>query len=342
MVPQVGNKIHWQTAASALHPGSGAGLVPLPMPFTPPLPLILVLGPTASGKSALAAALAAQLGGEVISADAMAVYRDMDVGTAKPDTVTLAQVPHHLISIIDPAERCDVQRWLTLAEQVLADIRARGRLPIVAGGSPLYTKALLEGLSAGAPRDEAVRGALDARYATDGGEAMLAELARVDPVYARDRHANDQRRIVRALEVWQLTGMAYSAHHTTDGVRRSDLRPLLLGLKWDKEALHRRINRRVKDMFANGLVEEVGRLAPRLSPEAAQAVGYKEILALLSGTPFDLETAIYHVSRNTRNLAKHQLTWYRRFTDIRWLAGDDPELGTVALTACRDWLAAAS
>ena len=109
------------------------------MPFTPPLPLILVLGPTASGKSALAAALAAQLGGEVISADAMAVYRDMDVGTAKPDAVTLAQAPHHLISIIDPTERCDVQRWLTLAEQVLADIRARGRLPIVAGGSPLYT-----------------------------------------------------------------------------------------------------------------------------------------------------------------------------------------------------------
>ncbi len=312
------------------------------MTFTPPLPLILVLGPTASGKSTLAATLAAQLGGEVVSADAMAVYQDMDVGTAKPEAATLRLAPHHLISVIDPAERCDVQRWLTLAEQALTEIRDRGRLPIVAGGSPLYAKALLEGLSAGAPRDEAVRAALDARYAAEGGEAMLAELARVDPEYARDRHANDQRRIVRALEVWQLTGVAYSAHHTTDGHRRADLRPLLLGLKWDKDALHRRINRRVKDMFATGLVDEVRRLAPRLSPEAAQAVGYKEVLALLAGTPFDLDTAIYHVSRNTRNLAKHQLTWYRRFTDIRWLPGDDPALVDLALAECRAWMASNS
>ena len=302
-----------------------------------PIPLILVLGPTASGKSALAIALAEHLGGEVVSADAMAVYREMDLGTAKPTPADLARVPHHLVSVLDPGDRCDVQRWLGLAEAAVADIHARGRPAIVAGGSPLYTKALLEGLSAGAPRDAAVRERLTARYDRDGAPALFAELTRRDPVYAAQRHANDRQRVVRALEVIELTGQPYSSFHTTDGVARGDYRALSLGLTWDREVLHRRINARAKAMFAAGLIDEVRAIGPRLCPEARQAVGYKEVLAHLAGE-YDRERAEELVRRNSRHLAKHQLTWYRRFRDIVWLPGDADDLIQRALPLARTWV----
>ncbi len=306
-------------------------------PLASAQPLVFVLGPTASGKTSLAAALARSLNGEVISADAMAVYRGMDIGTAKPSAAELASVPHHLISIIEPEDRCDVSRWLALAEHAIAATASRGHLPLIAGGSPMYTKALLEGLSAGAPRCLALRAELDLRYAQEGGIALLHELTQVDPTYADDRHANDQKRIVRALEVWLLTGVPYSAHHTTDGVRRAEFRTVLLGLDWPRDVLHRRINRRVKDMFAAGLLDEVRAIAPRLSPEARQAVGYKEVLGVLDGS-IDLARAIELVSRNTRILARHQSTWYRRFRDIVWLPGDSPDLMERAAKIVRERL----
>lgn len=305
-----------------------------------PIPLILVLGPTASGKSALAAQLAAQIGGEVVSADAMAVYRGMDIGTAKPSATELALAPHHLISVFAPGERCDVSRWLALAETAIADIHQRGKTVVVCGGSPLYTKTLLEGLSAGAPRDEAVRAALNLRYTTEGAAVLFAELQRCDPVYAAQRHANDQMRVVRALEVQALTGLPFSSFHTTNGIRRDTYRSLLLGVQWDKETLHRRINTRTKAMFAAGLVDEVRALGPTLSPEARQAVGYKEVLDHLAGT-YRLDDAIELVKRNSRHLAKHQMTWYRRFTDIVWLPGAAPDLVLQAESAARAFLAAA-
>jgi tRNA dimethylallyltransferase len=303
----------------------------------PAIPLILVLGPTASGKSALALALAERLGGEVVSADAMAVYREMDIGTAKPGPAELARAPHHLVSVLDPSDRCDVQRWLGLAERAIAGIHARGRAAIVAGGSPLYTKALVEGLSAGAPRDDAVRAELTARYDAEGPEAAFAELARLDPVYAAQRHANDRQRVVRALEVIRLTGRPYSSFHTTDGIPRDAYRTLRLGLQWERDALHRRINARAKAMFASGLIDEVRALAPRLSPEAAQAVGYKEVIAHLAGE-YDRERAEELVRRNSRHLAKHQLTWYRRSREIVWLPGDAPDLADRAEQLARAFL----
>lgn len=300
----------------------------------PAIPLILVLGATASGKSSLAVTLAERLGGEVVSADAMAVYRGMDIGTAKPAAAELARAPHHLVSIVDSSDRCDVQRWLGLAETAIAGIHARGRVVIVAGGSPLYTKALIEGLSAGAPRDEVVRAGLTARYDAEGAPALFAELTRLDPVYAAQRHANDRQRVVRALEVIQLTGKPYSSFHTTDGIARDTYRTLSLGLEWDRDALHRRINARCKAMFAVGLIDEVRALAERLSPEASQAVGYKEVLAHLAGE-YDRERAEELVRRNSRHLAKHQLTWYRRFRDIAWLPGDAPDLSERAEALAR-------
>jgi len=298
------------------------------------IPLVVVLGCTAAGKSALALRLAEELGGELLSADAMAVYRGMDIGTAKASTAERARVPHHLIDVLEPDERCDVARWLELAESAIAAIDARGRRVVVAGGSPLYLRSLLEGLSAGPPRDDAIRERLRERYRVEGGEAMLAELQRIDPDYAAERHPNDLRRIVRALEVYQLSGRRYSSFHVTAGRRRADYRALLIGLDWDKEALHRRINARCKAMFANGLVDEVAALRERLSPAAQQAVGYKEVLGHLDGD-YDREHACYLVQRASRHLAKQQRTWFRRFTDVHWLPGDAEDLLQRALTLVR-------
>ncbi len=298
-----------------------------------PVSIILVLGPTASGKSALAAALAESLGGEVVSADAFAVYRGMDIGTAKPDAATRARVPHHLIDVLEPGERCDASRWLGLAEAAIRDIAARGRLPVIAGGTPLYTKLLVEGLSAGPPRDEALRATL----AASDPAALWVELQTADPAYAAARHPNDLRRIVRALEVFRLTGRPYSSFHTTDGGRRADLHALQLGLHWDKAVLHARIAERTAALFAAGLVDEVRGLRPRLSPEALQAVGYKEVVDHLDGR-LTLAACMDAVALGTRHLAKHQLTWYRRFTDIVWLPGEAPDLLDQATTHCHSWL----
>jgi tRNA dimethylallyltransferase len=298
--------------------------------------IILVLGPTASGKSALAADLAARLGGEVVSADAFAVYRGMDVGTAKPDAASRARVPHHLIDALEPGDRCDASRWVGLAEAAIAEIVARGRVPVIAGGTPLYTKLLVEGISAGPPRDDAVRAALQAAYTADP-RTTWDELCRVDPAYAASRHPNDARRIVRALEVFRLTGQPYSSFHVTDGKRRTDLMALQLGLHWDKPVLHARIVQRTRAMFAAGLVDEVRRLRPSLSPEALQAVGYKEVVDHLDGR-LSLDACVAAVELATRHLAKHQMTWYRRFDDIAWLPGDAPDLVDQAEATARAFL----
>lgn len=305
-----------------------------------PIPLILVLGPTASGKTALALHLARACDGEIVNADAMAVYRDMDIGTAKPSPAERAAIPHHCVDCVPVSEPCNLARWLTMAEAAIADIDRRGKVPVVAGGSPLYSKALLEGLSAGPPKDPALRAALEERYRREGGDALLAELQRVDPVYAADRHANDARRIVRALEVHALAGRPYSSFHTTDGVRRDCYRSLLIGLHWERPALNERINARAKRMFADGLIAEVAALEPHLSREARQAVGYKEVIAHLWGA-YDARRALELVRRNSRHLGKHQQTWYRRFSDIHWLAGDDPERFRRAEDLTRNFLGSA-
>lgn len=288
------------------------------------IPLICVVGPTASGKTSLAVHLAQCFDGEVVSADALAVYRQMDIGTAKPSATERQGVPHHCIDVLDPSDSCDAQRWLNMAEDAIMDIHARSKRVIVAGGTPLYLKLLLEGISAGPPKDVRIRSQLEHRYHNDGKDLLFAELQRVDPEYASERHPNDMKRIVRALEVYEITGKPYSSFHTTDGTRRSCWRTLLLGLRWQKEALHQRINARSRWMFQNGLVDEVERLLPIMSKQARDGVGYKEVIGYLKHS-HDLKHACYLVQRNTRLLAKHQITWYRRFRDIRWLDGADPD-----------------
>lgn len=301
-----------------------------------PIPLIIITGPTASGKTSLAVSLAAQLNGEIVNADAMAVYKGMDIGTAKPTLKEQAGVPHHVLDVVDPNETCHVQRWLDLAEAAIADIHQRGKTVLVSGGSPLYVKSLLEGLSAGTPRDDTLRQQLEDRLENEGAEALFAELQRVDPEYASERHPNDHRRVIRALEVFHASGKPYSSFHTTDGQRRDDYRSLLLGIRWDKEVLHKRINARCKAMFADGLVDEVRGLEGKLSPEARQGVGYKEVSGYLN-REYNLEDAAEKVRRGTRRLAKHQMTWLRRFHDMKWIPGDSEDILATALKHVADW-----
>lgn len=303
------------------------------------IPLVCVLGPTASGKSGLALALAAACNGEIVSADALAVYREMDIGTAKPSAEELALVPHHCVNVFDPSESCDAQSWLDLAEAAVVDIHSRGKLPILAGGTPLYFKLLVEGISAGPPKDTKIRSNLEQRYREEGADKLFAELKDIDPEYAANRHPNDAKRIIRALEVYQISGKPYSSFHTTDGTRRACWRTLLLGLRWDKEQLHSRINLRAKEMFNAGLLDEVRSLQDRLSKQARDGVGYKEVIGHFKGE-YDLAHALYLVRRHTRLLAKHQKTWYRRFHDIQWLEGAAPDLNEQALTRVRHFLAA--
>lgn len=298
------------------------------------LPPLFVVGPTASGKEALALALARALDGEIVSMDSMKIYRGLDIGTAKPSPAVRAEVPHHLIDVVDPWESFSVAAYVAAARRATAAIRARGRVPIVSGGTPLYLKGLLAGLFAGPPADWNLRAALDRRIAVEGTEALHAELARGDPAAARRIHPRDARRIVRAIEVLTLTGRPISAQQTQwespgPAERALSEEAVLVGLLWERDALNRRINRRAERMFAGGLVEEVRRLAAApggIGRAARQALGYKEVLAHLAGRA-TAEEALVEVKKRTRRFARRQMAWFRRFPGIRWLPCDD---GTTA------------
>ncbi len=273
----------------------------------------VIIGPTAGGKSDLAVEVAHLLGGpdkaEIITADAFQVYRGVDVGTAKPTADERRGITHHLIDILDPTEPFTVSDWLAAAERALTDIRARGRTPIVVGGTHLYIKAFLEGLFEGPDPDPALREQLRAL----GLPALRAELERADPAAAARIHPNDERRTIRALEVFRQTGTPISAHQKQwdAGAGRADC--LLVGLDWPVEALNQRINARVKSMLDRGLLEETRALlsANRLGPQARQALGYKQLIEHLEGRA-TLDAAIEQIKIETRRLAKNQRTWLKR------------------------------
>jgi tRNA dimethylallyltransferase len=288
----------------------------------------VIVGPTAGGKSSLAIAIALRLrdrlgiggaggaGGEVISADAIQVYRGLDIGSGKVTPDEACGVPHHLLDIRDPTERFSAEEWLTLAEHCISEIRARGNVPIVVGGTHFYVKALLEGLFDGPGSDEILRaelGALDPR-------ARFEELRRVDPAAAERIHPNDAKRVVRALEVFRLTGKPISSlqRQWDADAARSDA--MLVGLEWPTDLINRRINARVRDMVERGFVEEVRGLLARqaLGPTAREALGYKQIAAALErgGSRADIEEAIERTKIETRRFAKNQRTWLRRLRTI--------------------------
>ncbi len=268
-----------------------------------------IIGPTAAGKSDLAVELALRLPGEVVSADSMQVYRGLDVGTGKLTPAERRGVPHHLLDILDPHESFSVDTWLRLANSACDSVRARALSPILVGGSLLYVKAFLEGLFEGPPADEALRERLRASDAA----TRRAELERVDPLAAQRIHPNDERRTIRALEVFHTTGIPISEHQ-----RQWDAQPpradvTLVILDWPTDAINRRINARVRAMLDAGLIEETRTLAPVLGPQAREALGYKQLLrALEHETP--LPEAAEQIKIETRRFAKNQRTWLRRLS----------------------------
>jgi len=290
-------------------------------------PFPVIVGPTAGAKSALALALARDWpgGGEVVSADALQVYRGMDIGTAKPTGAERAAVPHHLIDLVEPGQPFSVADWLVRAEAAIADIRSRGRLPIVVGGTHLYVKILLEGMFEGPRADAELR----AEFLAMSPEALRRELERVDPAAATRLHPNDIRRTVRALEVHRLTGAPISAQQSQwDRARRPDA--ALIGLDWASGAINARINARVRTMMERGLLDETRSLLARgvLTGQAAEALGYKQLVRhLVGGEP--LEQAVEAIKIETRRLAKNQRTWLRRLRAVPgglWIdAGGVPE-----------------
>jgi len=303
-------------------------------------------GSTASGKTAVGIELARQIGAEIVSLDSMALYRGMDIGTAKPTAEERRLVPHHLIDIIDPSEEFSVAQYLEAATATADDIKSRGHQVLFAGGTALYLKSLLRGLFSGPPADWKFRRELEETARVEGPAALHTRLAQIDPPAAAKLHANDLRRVIRALEVHEMTGQPISSLQQQFAQGRSADHCKVFVLDWPRDNLENRIRQRVDAMFAVGLVEEVRRVTanvggeslPRLadryarssakgfasySRTASQALGYREVLEYLNGQR-DLAATIELVKLRTRQFAKRQLTWFRSLGECRWVTVSEP------------------
>lgn len=284
--------------------------------------IVVIGGPTASGKSGLAVELAEQVHGEIVCADSLTVYRGLEIGSAKPTPEQRRQVPHHLLDIREPTQPFTAADFRTEASHAINDILKRGKRPLVVGGTGLYLRVLLHGLTNAPGEDPALRQQLKARAAREGAAALLEELRRVDPETAARCHPNNLVRILRALEVWHATGSPLSDFHQQHGFSDAPYNALFLCLDLPRAELYQRIDERVEAMLASGLVAEVQQLLQTGIPGNAkplQAIGYKEIVAHLQGE-LTLEAATALIKRNTRHLAKRQLTWFRREPDAQWVA----------------------
>ena len=297
--------------------------------------VVLLLGPTGSGKTALSLSLAERFGGEIVSCDSVAVYRGMDVGSAKPTPEERARMPHHLIDVAEPDEPFTAGAYSRAARAALKEIAGRGKLPIVTGGTGLYLRALTEGLFAGPARQEDLRERLR-RSAARHGEAWLHRvLTRLDAARAAEIHANDTPKLIRAIEVCLAGRRPMSEVLGREDLARDPLkgfRLLRIGLNPPRAALYERLNRRCAAMFAAGLVEETRGLLARYGPvKALDSLGYRQALAVVRGELSE-EAAIAAAQQGHRNYAKRQLTWFRREPDVRWIEafGDEAETVRVA------------
>jgi tRNA dimethylallyltransferase len=286
--------------------------------------LIVVCGPTAVGKTTVGIELARALGGEIISADSMQVYRHMDIGTAKPTAAEQAAVPHHLIDVVDPDEPFDAATYAAQGRQAVAALSQRGRTPVVVGGTGLYVKALLSGLFRSEARDPVVRSRLRAEVESLGPVALYVQLERCDPQTAARLHPNDAVRILRALEVFEVTGRPISELQQEHRFAHTPFCVLKIGLSIDRPTLYERINRRVDAMAAAGLEQEVRSLLARgYGPElrAMQSIGYSHMTRFIAGS-FTWEECIRTLKRDTRRFAKRQMTWFRADAEIAWSSPD--------------------
>jgi tRNA dimethylallyltransferase len=283
--------------------------------LTAGLKVVVILGPTATGKSGLALKVAERFDSEVVSADSRYLYRGMDIGTAKPSLAELASVPHHLVNVVEPQDDFSLATFLDNAFAAVEDVGARGLLPIVAGGTPLYLRAFLQGWSV--PRiapDEKLRADLELRETSE----LFKAVQDVDPSSAGRIGPTNKRRLIRALEVFKASGQPMS---DLEGKQPPPYRILVLGLRQAREALYQRIDERVRWMFANGLLEEAHELLARgVTPDASamSAIGYPEARAVVRGE-LDLEEAIQRASFKTHRYVRHQETWFRRFENVHWL-----------------------
>jgi tRNA dimethylallyltransferase len=283
-------------------------------------PRVAIVGPTATGKSALAVAVARRHGGEVVNADALQVYRGLEIGTAKPAPELRAAAPHHLFDLLAPEEGCSAARLAELARAALGEIAARGRPAILVGGGGFYLQAILDGLGPVPPTPPEVRELWRERLACEGLPALAAELARRDPATASRLSPGDRQRILRALEVETATGEPLSAWHARGPIGASPLAALRIGLTLPRALLYDRIEQRLREMIAAGWVDEVERLLAAGVPASApafQALGYREIIAVLEGR-MSLAEAEQRIVTVTRRYAKRQESWFRRDPRIRW------------------------
>lgn len=285
-------------------------------------PLIAVVGPTASGKTRLAIDIAKAVGGEIVSADSMQIYKYMDIGSAKPTAEEQSEVKHHLIDFLEPDAEFSVADYTEAAHGVIADIAARGKMPVMCGGTGLYINSVINDITFGETEtDYELRDELQKYADENGNEALAKMLAEFDPVSAKRLHPNNVRRVIRAIEFYKLTGQTISEHQ--DLTKQTDGRysPTMFCIAWDREELYGRINKRVDIMLKDGLVDEVRRLADMGYTKALnsmKAIGYKELIDYFNGE-CTYEEAVELIKQSSRRYAKRQLTWFRRDERIHWL-----------------------
>ncbi len=295
--------------------------------------LPVIAGPTASGKTAVAVALCRRIGGEVISADSMQIYSGMDVLSAMPTAEEMGGVRHHMMGCISPREKYTADAYREAAKACIADVIARGRMPVLCGGTGLYIDAVTRPMSFSERSDEALHARLLAMADEPGGRRRLHErLRQIDPESAARLHENDVRRVSRAIEIYELTGVTQTEHTRLDRQRQGDYREVIFALDWPREALYARIDARVDAMLEAGLVDEVRALMAdeQSHPTAMQAIGYKEIAAALRGE-MSMDKAVYLTRKATRSLAKRQLTWFRHDARVIWLEAEGESADALAL-----------
>lgn len=290
------------------------------------IPIIVVAGATASGKTALSIELAKKFDGEIVSADSMQIYKEMNIGTAKPDCGERGSIPHHLMDCIEPDSLFSVADYVAAAHPCIKDIAARGKLPVVVGGTGLYINSLVNDITFDEGGEDAgIRSQLWKMAGEQGAEAMLAMLAEFDPDSASRLHPNNLRRVIRAIEFYRVTGKTITRHNQETAARESRYIPLMMAIRWDMQALYERIEKRVDLMLKAGLLEEVISLAQKgynTKYQSMQGIGYKQLLDFYRGfSTYDEATRI--LKRDSRRYAKRQMTWFRRDPRIQWIEADD-------------------
>lgn len=290
------------------------------------IPLVAVAGPTASGKTALGIALSKHFGGEIVSADSMQIYKGMTIAAAVPTEEERKTSPHHLIEFLEPSVKFSVADYVEIARKTILEIANRNKLPILVGGTGLYINSLVDGIEFTKEKpSEELRKKLEEEFQEKGGEEMLKKLSVFDPQTANRLNASDKRRILRAIEIFETTGITLTRQNELSKVKGSDYNTVMLGITFrDREKLYERINLRVDKMLDEGLLDEA-RQASNKGVTAAQAIGHKEFIPYFKGE-VSLEEAVEKLKRETRRYAKRQLTWFRRDTRINWLYADEEDV----------------